>query len=163
MTVAIKLHTYPKFVDIKTPKDSIIDDTVFYLSKGKNELVTFKPQPLWFDHKPSNIPGQEGQLRNGIWNPNDASSNMIEIEILAVDDSGSFDLAESVAKDTFFVKIQRVPRPEIRMYVVQNNAFTDYYEIFLIDSLASTTDISLKVQSETIRLDTAADLSLIHI
>ena len=161
LTVAIKLHTHPKFVDIKTPKDSIIGDTVFYLSKGKNELVTFKPQPLWYDHKPANIPGQEGQLRNGIWNPNDASSNMIEIEILAVDDSGSFDLAESVAKDTFFVQIQRVPRPEIRMYVVQNNAFTDYYEIFLIDASAKTTDISLTVQSETIRLDTAADFTYV--
>ena len=155
LTVSILPLTYQKFVDIKTPKDSIVGDTVFYLSRGKNELVNFKPQSLWYDYKPANIPGQEGELRSGIWNPQDTSSNQIKFEITAVDDSGS------TAIDTFSVKIQRVPRPEIRMYVVQNNAFTDYYEIFLIDSLASTTDISLKVQSETIRLDTAADYTYV--
>ena len=62
-----------KFVDIKTPKDSIVGDTVFYLSRGKNELVNFKPQSLWYDYKPANIPGQEGELRSGIWNPQDLS------------------------------------------------------------------------------------------
>ena len=155
LTVSILPLTYKKFVDVKTPKDSIIGDTVFYISRGKNELVNFKPQSLWYDYKPANIPGQENELRSGIWNPKDTSSNQIKFEITAVDDSGS------IAIDTFSVKIQRVPRPEIRMYVVQNNAFSDYYEIFLIDSLASTTDISLKVQSETIRLDTAADYTYV--
>ena len=155
LTVSILPLTYQKFVNIKTPKDSIKGDTVFYISRGKNELVNFKPQSLWYDYKPANVPGQEDELRSGIWNPKDTSSNQIKFEITAADDSGS------VAIDTFSVKIQRVPRPEIRMYVVQNNAFSDYYEIFLIDSLASTTDISLKVQSETIRLDTAADYTYV--
>ena len=150
LTVSILPLTYANKVDIKTPKDSIRGDTVFYISRGKNEPVFFKPQELWYDYKPANVPGDEGVLRAGQWNPSDTSSNRIQFEITAADDSGS------VATDTFSVKIQRVPRPEIRMYVVQNNAFTDYYEIFLIDSLATTTDISLKVQSETIRLDTAA-------
>ena len=150
LTVSILPLTYASKVDIKTPKDSIRGDTVFYISRGRNEPVFFKPQALWYDYKPANVPGDEGVLRAGQWNPSDTSSNKIQFEITAADDSGS------VATDTFSVKIQRVPRPEIRMYVVQNNAFTDYYEIFLVDSLATTTDISLKVQSEIIRLDTAA-------
>ena len=151
LTVSILPLTYTDKVSIKTPKDSIIGDTVFYISRGKNEPVNFKPQALWYDYQPADQPSQVGVLREGLWNPQDTSSNRIQFEITAADDSGS------VAKDTFSVKIQRVPRPEIRMYVVQNNAFSDYYEIFLIDSLASTEDISLKVQSEIIRLDTAAE------
>ena len=150
LTVSILPLTYSDKVKIKTPKDSIRGDTVFYISRGKNEPVNFKPQALWYDYQPADIPAQVNVLREGLWSPKDTLSNRIQFEITAADDSGS------VAKDTFSVKIQRVPRPEIRMYVVQNNAFTDYYEIFLIDSLASTKDISLKVQSEIIRLDTAA-------
>jgi hypothetical protein len=42
------------------------------------------------------------------------------------------------------------------MYVVQNNAFTNYYEIFLVDSVGKTKDLTLKVQSKTVTLDTAA-------
>ena len=59
LTVSILPLTYQKFVDIKTPKDSIVGDTVFYLSRGKNELVNFNPQSLWDDYKPANIPCQE--------------------------------------------------------------------------------------------------------
>ena len=155
LTVSVLPLTYKDYVTIKTPRDSIKGDTVFYLSRGKNELVNFKPQPLWYDYKPADIPAQVNQLRNGLWNPSDTSSNQIKFEITAVDDSGS------IAIDTFSVKIQRVPRPEIKMYVVQNNAFTNFYEIFLVDSLGSTTDIQLKVQSEIIRLDTAADYTYV--
>ena len=42
------------------------------------------------------------------------------------------------------------------MYVVQNNAFTNYYEIFLVDSVGKTKDIQFLVQSQPVKLDTAA-------
>jgi hypothetical protein len=50
---------------------------------------------------------------SGPWNPTDTLSNQIKFQITAAD-------GDTSAIDTFVVKIQRVPRPEIRMYVVQN-------------------------------------------
>ncbi len=85
-----------------------------------------------------------------MWNPLDTLSNQIKFVITAADDEGAS------ATDSFIVKVQRVPRPEIRMYVVQNNAFTNYYEVFLVDSLGKTKDITLEVQSTAVTLDTAA-------
>jgi len=93
-----------------------------------------KPEALWFGP-------------NGPWVKNKTDSTLIQIT--AADDDTS-------AIDTFIVYVQRVPRPEIRMYVVQNNAFTNYYEIFLVDSVGKTKDLTLKIQSKAVTLDTAA-------
>ena len=114
-----------------------------YQSQARKDTVKIKPQPLWFDYENS-------KPRKGLWNPLDTLSNQIKFEITAADDEGAS------AIDTFTVKVQRVPRPEIRMYVVQNNAFTNYYEVFLVDSLGKTKDLTLEVQSTPVTLDTAA-------
>ncbi|MDD9879241.1 MAG: T9SS type A sorting domain-containing protein, partial [Candidatus Marinimicrobia bacterium] len=108
-----------------------------YTSTGRNDTVKFKPDALWF------------KKDAGPWDPTDTTSNQIKFKITAADNDTS-------AIDTFVVKVQRVPRPEIRMYVVQNNAFTNYYEIFLVDSVGKTKDLTLKVQSKAVTLDTAA-------
>ena len=105
-----------------------------YSSNAHIDTVKFKPDTLWFG--PS-----------GPWVTNKTDSTLIQITAADGDTS---------AIDTFVVKVQRVPRPEIRMYVVQNNAFTNYYEIFLIDSVSKTKDLTLKVQSKAVTLDTAA-------
>ena len=105
-----------------------------YSSNAHIDTVKFKPDTLWFG--PS-----------GPWVTNKTDSTLIQITAADGDTS---------AIDTFVVKVQRVPRPEIRMYVVQNNAFTNYYEIFLIDSVSKTKDLTLKVQSKAVSLDTAA-------
>tara|TARA_Y100000590_G_scaffold17598_4_gene21103 strand:- start:11500 stop:19866 length:8367 start_codon:yes stop_codon:yes gene_type:complete len=108
-----------------------------YISKARNDTVKFKPDALWF------------KKDAGPWDPTDTTSNQIKFKITAAD-------GDTSAIDTFVVKVQRVPRPEIRMYVVQNNAFTNYYEIFLVDSVGKTKDLTLKVQSKAVTLDTAA-------
>ncbi len=108
-----------------------------YTSKATKDTVKFKPDSLWF------------KKDYGPWNPSDTLSNQIKFQITAAD-------GDTTAIDTFVVKVQRVPRPEIRMYVVQNNAFTNYYEIFLVDSVGKTKDLTLKVQSKAVTLDTAA-------
>ena len=108
-----------------------------YSSNARKDTVKFKPSALWFDEN------------SGQWNPKDTLSNQIKFQVLASD-------GDTSAIDTFILRIQRVPRPEIRMYVVQNNAFTNYYEIFLIDSVGKTKDLALKIQSKAVTLDTAA-------
>ena len=105
-----------------------------YSSNAHIDTVKFKPDTLWFGP-------------TGPWVKNKTDSTLIQITAADGDTS---------AIDTFVVRVQRVPRPEIRMYVVQNNAFTNYYEIFLVDSVGKTKDLTLKVQSKAVTLDTAA-------
>ncbi|MBN4081286.1 T9SS type A sorting domain-containing protein, partial [Caldithrix abyssi] len=105
-----------------------------YSTSTKNDTVKFKPDTLWFGP-------------NGPWVKNNSDSTLIQVTAADGDTS---------AIDTFIVRVQRVPRPEIRMYVVQNNAFTNYYEIFLVDSVGKTQDLTLKIQSKVVTLDTAA-------
>ena len=115
-----------------------------YSSKARKDLVKIKPDDLWF--KPNLGPWKDASITK---NPLDTLSNQIKFKITAAD-------GDTSTVDTFIVKVQRVPRPEIRMYVVQNNAFTNYYEIFLVDSVGKTRDLTLNVQSKTVTLDTAA-------
>ena len=115
-----------------------------YSSKARKDLVKIKPDALWF--KPDSGPWKDASITK---NPIDTLTNQIKFKITAADDDTS-------TVDTFVVKVQRVPRPEIRMYVVQNNAFTNYYEVFLVDSVGKTRDLTLNVQSKAVTLDTAA-------
>ena len=138
LTISILPLTYGSNI---TLKPSIAYDSTatgfVYKSSARKDTVKFKPDTLWF------------KKGFGPWNPADTLSNQIKLKITAADNDTS-------AIDTFIVKVQRVPRPEIRMYVVQNNAFTNYYEIFLVDSVGKTQDLTLKVQSKAVTLDTAA-------
>jgi hypothetical protein len=138
LTLTILPLTYDANVSVVPSKTFEKKATGYeYTSKARNDTVEFKPDALWF------------KKDSGPWDPTDTTSNQIKFKITAADDDTS-------AIDTFVVKVQRVPRPEIRMYVVQNNAFTNYYEIFLVDSVGKTKDLTLKVQSKAVTLDTAA-------
>jgi len=138
LTLTILPLTYDANVSVVPSKTFEKKATGYeYTSKARNDTVKFKPDALWF------------KKDSGPWDPTDTTSNQIKFKITAADDDTS-------AIDTFVVKVQRVPRPEIRMYVVQNNAFTNYYEIFLVDSVGKTKDLTLKVQSKAVTLDTAA-------
>ena len=151
LTITIEPKTFATNVTLDSSKMSAEAAKTFiptktsyqFQSKARKDTVKIKPQPLWFDY-------ENGKPRKGLWNPLDTLSNQIKFVITAADDEGAS------ATDSFIVKVQRVPRPEIRMYVVQNNAFTNYYEVFLVDSLGKTKDITLEVQSTAVTLDTAA-------
>ncbi len=66
------------------------------------------------------------------------------------------DQANPPNRDTtqFTIDVLYVPRPAISMWVVQNNAFSNYYKIFLTDSARKTTSLELRVQNESVTLDT---------
>ena len=135
LTISILPLTYGDNISIVPTKPYETKPTgIEYATNAHVDTVKFKPEALWFGP-------------NGPWVKNKTDSTLIQITAADGDTS---------AIDTFVVKVQRVPRPEIRMYVVQNNAFTNYYEIFLVDSVGKTKDLTLKVQSKSVTLDTAA-------
>jgi hypothetical protein len=135
LTISILPLTFGDNISIVPTKTYETKPTgIEYATNAHVDTVKFKPEVLWFG--PS-----------GPWVKNKTDSTLIQITAADGDTS---------AIDTFVVKVQRVPRPEIRMYVVQNNAFTNYYEIFLVDSVGKTKDLTLKVQSKSVTLDTAA-------
>jgi hypothetical protein len=50
----------------------------------------------------------------------------------------------------------RVPRPHLSVAVVQNNAFSQFIQVIVVDTVSKTTNLSLEVQSEDVDLDTIA-------
>ena len=72
------------------------------------------------------------------------------IKVIVTDNEEASDTA------TFILDILRVPRPEIKVAVVQNNAFSNYLQVIVSDTVSKTKFISLEVQNEDIDLDTIA-------
>ena len=157
LTISILPLTYDSNVTVEPNKTFEKKATGYtYSSKARKDKVKFTPQAHWFESDGKfglpdlfELPNREKQKSvTPIWN-GDSTSAQIKFKITAADDDTS-------AVDTFIVKVQRVPRPGIRMYVVQNNAFTKYFEVFLVDSVGKTRDLTLNVQSAHVDLDTAA-------
>ena len=149
LKISIIPTTYKSNILIDTTLINANNDSGYvYISGGLNDTIKFKPQELWFE--------TDGIYQNksisSLWNPLDQKSNKIEFKITAADDSTT----EGI-DTTFTITVQRVPRPEISMYVVQNNAFTNFYEIFIVDSLEKTKEVTLEFgENNPMPLDTAA-------
>ena len=60
------------------------------------------------------------------------------------------------ARDTaqFTIDVIRVPRPHIAINIVQNNIFTNYYDILVTDTISKARNLRLEVQNEPVVLDT---------
>jgi len=60
------------------------------------------------------------------------------------------------ARDTveFRIDVIRIPRPHMTINVVQNNIFTNFYDILITDTIAKARDVYLEVQNEIVPLDT---------
>jgi hypothetical protein len=85
-----------------------------------------------------------------VWfSPEKLWSQEATIQVIATDDEDS-DTA------TFTLDVLRVPRPEIKVAVVQNNAFSNYLQVIVSDTVEMTKIITLEVQNEDIDLDTIA-------
>jgi hypothetical protein len=87
-----------------------------------------------------------------VWfSPEKLWSQEATIQVIATDNAGGDDTA------TFTLDVLRVPRPEIKVAVVQNNAFSNYLQVIVSDTVSKTKFISLEVQNEDIDLDEIAD------
>ena len=81
--------------------------------------------------------------------PQELWSDSTLIQVIASDEAIS-DTA------TFEIDILRVERPAPSVAIVQNNAFANYLQVIIVDTVEKTTNISLNIQSEAVHLDTVA-------
>jgi len=65
------------------------------------------------------------------------------------------------ASTTFAIDILRVPRPNLSLEVIQNNAFTNYFEVVVTDTLSKTDSLFITIQGQRIPLDTVASYTYV--
>ena len=80
--------------------------------------------------------------------PNQLWSGYAFIQIIATDEQG--------ARDTvvFRLNVKHVPRPHLTINVVQNNAFTHFFDVIITDTLEKARSVILAIQNNRIELDT---------
>ena len=80
--------------------------------------------------------------------PDQLWSGYAFIEIIATDEQG--------ARDTvvFRLNVKHVPRPHLTINVVQNNAFTHFFDVIITDTLEKARSVILDIQNNRIELDT---------
>ena len=81
--------------------------------------------------------------------PQQLWSNEATIQVIVADE-------EATDTSTFTLDVLRVPRPHLSVAVVQNNAFNQFLQVVVTDTVSKTVNISLDIQNEGINLDTIA-------
>jgi hypothetical protein len=82
-----------------------------------------------------------------------SDTSLIQISVI--------DAQNARASKTFVIDILRVPRPNISLEVIQNNAFTNYFEVILTDTVSKTDSLFITVQGQPITLDTVASYTYV--
>jgi len=80
--------------------------------------------------------------------PDQVWSGYAFIEIIATDEQG--------ARDTvvFRLNVKHYPRPHLAINVVQNNAFTNFFDVIITDTLEKARSVILAIENDRIELDT---------
>ena len=63
---------------------------------------------------------------------------------------------DAQSSQVFTLNVLRVPRPDIEVSLVQNNAFSSYVNIIIVDKEQKTKYLQLEVQNQRIDVDTVA-------
>ena len=82
--------------------------------------------------------------------PNQVWSGYAFIEIIATDEPGESDTV------VFRLNVTHVPRPHLSINVVQNNAFTNFFDVIITDTLEKATYVILDIENDRVDLDTLA-------
>ncbi len=152
-----------------TENDSLKIDFASYVYDVDDTLLTFKVAPLtnsaWIALRASS-PNSVSLGDTVIYNSKNFGDTVVFIPAIEWSDSALIQvvaLDEQNASDTtlFVLDVLRVPRPHLSIEVVQNNAFTNYFEVVVTDSAEKVDSISLQVQSQLIPLDTVANYTYV--
>ena len=65
------------------------------------------------------------------------------------------------ASQLFVIDIMRVPRPNLSLEVIQNNAFTNFFEVVITDTVLKTDSLFVTLQGQRIALDTVASYTYV--
>ena len=84
-----------------------------------------------------------------LFEPYDLWSGFANFRVTASDE-------EAESSQIFTLNVLRVPRPNIEVSLVQNNAFSSYVSIIIIDKEQKTKFLQLEVQNQRIDIDTVA-------
>ena len=80
--------------------------------------------------------------------PNQVWSGYAVIEIIVSDEQGASDTV------MFRLDVIHVPRPHLTINVIQNNAFTHYFDVIITDTLQKARNVILAIENNRVHLDT---------
>ena len=129
-SIAIDFGAFTSDVD-----DSTLTFTISALTNG--EFMTITPSTYTSHNVGDSV----------VFTPQSLWSDSTVIQVIVSDEAIS-DTA------TFTLDVLRVVRPSPSVAIIQNNAFSNYLQIVIIDTVEKTTNLSLNIQSESIPLDT---------
>ncbi|NQV37513.1 MAG: T9SS type A sorting domain-containing protein [Candidatus Marinimicrobia bacterium] len=136
--------------------DSLKIDLTEFVTDVDDSLLTFKITGLTNSDKMTIPITQFSSTTHGdslFFIPEKLWSDTARIQVIAYDRDYP-NLPYKSDTTEFTIDVLFVPRPAISMWVVQNNAFSNFYKIFITDSARKTTSLVLKVQSDNVALDT---------
>ena len=135
-----------------TENDSIRLDFGSYATDVDDSSLTFTVTAITNEDKILISPGtfvSHGFGDSVLFIPEKLWSNETTIQVVVADEEAS-DTA------VFTLDILRVPRPHLSVSVVQNNAFNQFIQVVVTDTMSKVRSISLDIQNEDIALDTIA-------
>ncbi|NOZ04412.1 MAG: T9SS type A sorting domain-containing protein [FCB group bacterium] len=138
--------------------DSVKMDFADYVVDVDDTLLTINVTPLTNGAYMAISPSSYQARSYGdtvIFKPRELWSDSALIRVVAVDAQGASD------STTFVIDVIRVPRPQLSVAVLQNNAFTNFFEIVITDTMRKVVDLTLKVQNQIVSLDTIADYTFV--
>ena len=88
-----------------------------------------------------------------LFDPFDLWSGVANFRVTASDE-------EAESSQLFTLNVLRVPRPDIEVSLIQNNAFSSYVSIIIVDKEQKTKFLQLEVQNQRIDIDTGSCIYL---
>jgi hypothetical protein len=129
------------WIDFSQYASDVDDSTLTFTIEGiyNTDSVTFSADP-YLSH---------GSGDTVLFNPFDLWSGHANFRVTASDE-------EAQSSQLFTINVLRVPRPDIEVSLVQNNAFSSYIHIIIVDKEQKTKYLQLEVQNQRIDVDTVA-------
>ena len=129
------------WIDFSQYTSDVDDSTLTFTIEGiyNTDSVTFSTDP-YLSHGPGDTV---------LFNPFDLWSGHANFKVTASDE-------EAQGSQLFTLNVLRVPRPDIEVSLVQNNAFSSYVHIIIVDKEQKTKYLQLEVQNQRIDVDTVA-------
>jgi hypothetical protein len=129
------------WIDFSQYTSDVDDSTLTFTIEGlyQTDSIIFSADPF-FSHGPGDTV---------LFNPFDLWSGHANFKVTASD-------GEAESSQIFTLNVLRVPRPDIEVSLVQNNAFSNYVHIIVVDKEQKTKYLQLEVQNQRIDIDTVA-------
>ena len=126
------------WIDFSQYTSDVDDSTLTFTVEGiyNVDSVTFSTDPFL----------SHGSGDTVLFNPFDLWSGHANFRVTASDE-------EAQSSQLFTLNVLRVPRPDIEVSLVQNNAFSSYVHIIIVDKEQKTKYLQLEVQNQRIDID----------